>query len=102
MKRRIRLTEGDLHRVIKDSVNKVLKESLDNSMLIDDKNRVFDAYKKLVNAMIWENGNIGGEDYMLYDAESKYLEEYGERDIQMLWDNIQEFVWKHVSQYDSF
>lgn len=102
MKQKIRLTESDLHRVIKDSVNKVLKESSDNSMLIDDKNRVFDAYKKLVNAMIWENGNIGGEDYMLYDAENEYLHEYGERDIQMLWNNIQEFVWKHVSKYDSF
>ena len=29
MKRRIRLTESDLHRVIKESVNKILKENDD-------------------------------------------------------------------------
>ncbi len=27
MKRRIRLTEGDLHRIVKESVNRVIKES---------------------------------------------------------------------------
>ena len=27
MKRRVRLTEGDLHRIVKESVNRVLKES---------------------------------------------------------------------------
>ena len=31
MKRRIRLTEGDLHRIVKESVNRVLNES--NSLL---------------------------------------------------------------------
>ena len=27
MKRRIRLTEGDLHRIVKESVNRVLRET---------------------------------------------------------------------------
>ena len=40
MKRKIRLTESDLHRVIKESVNKVLNE--DNSRL--------SSYEKLENA----------------------------------------------------
>ncbi len=30
MKRRIRLTEGDLHRIVKNSVNRILKESKPN------------------------------------------------------------------------
>ena len=32
MKRRVRLTESDLHRIIKESVNKILKESTKTSL----------------------------------------------------------------------
>ena len=31
MKRRIRLTEGDLHRIVKESVKKVIKENWEDS-----------------------------------------------------------------------
>ena len=32
MKQRIRLTEGDIHKIVKESVNKILKESSYDSM----------------------------------------------------------------------
>ena len=44
-------------------------------MMIDDKNRVFDTFKNLVHVMIWENGNIGGDENTLIDAENGYLQE---------------------------
>ena len=47
-KKLIRLTESDLHRIVKESVNRILKESLDSHMMIDDKNRVFDTFKKVM------------------------------------------------------
>jgi hypothetical protein len=91
-KKIIRLTESDLHRIVKRSVNKILKESLDSNMMMDDKERVFEAFKNLIHAMIWENGYIGGDEYKLNDAENRYLQEHGERDIQMLWNNVQKYV----------
>lgn len=68
MKRKIRLTESDLHNIVKESVNRILKESLDSHMMIDDKNRVFDTFKNLVHVMIWENGNIGGDENTLIEV----------------------------------
>ena len=67
-KKLIRLTESDLHRIVKESVNRILKESLDSHMMIDDKNRVFDTFKNLVHVMIWENGNIGGDENTLIEV----------------------------------
>ena len=32
MKKRIRLTESDLHRIVKESVNRVLRESIENDL----------------------------------------------------------------------
>lgn len=92
-KRLIRLTEGDLHRIVNESVNRLFKESLDSHMMIDDKNRVFDAFKDLVHAMIWENGNIGGDEKTLIDIENAYLQENGERDLQMIWNNVEKYTW---------
>ena len=91
-KKLIRLTESDLHKIVKRSVNKILKESLGPNIRIDDKNRVFEAFKNLIHAMIWENGHIGGDENTLNDAENKYLQEHGERDIEMLWNNVQKYV----------
>ena len=67
-KKLIRLTESDLHNIVKESVNRILKESLDSHMMIDDKNRVFDTFKNLVHVMIWENGNIGGDENTLIEV----------------------------------
>ena len=92
-KKHIRLTEGDLHRIVNESVNRLFKESLDSHMMIDDKNRVFDAFKDLVHAMIWENGNIGGDEKTLIDIENAYLQENGERDLQMIWNNVEKYTW---------
>ena len=36
MKRRVKLTESDLHRIVKNSVKRVLKENIDAHMAIDD------------------------------------------------------------------
>ena len=101
MKKRIRLTEGDLHKIVMKSVNKILRESLDSHMMIDDKSRVFDAFKNLVHVMIWENGNVGGDENTLIDAENRYLQEYGERDLGMLWNNIQKYTWDIVDKQSS-
>lgn len=92
-KKLIRLTEQDLHRIVNESVNSLFKESLDSHMMIDDKNRVFDAFKNLVHVMIWENENIGGDDKTLIDIENAYLQEYGERDLQMIWNNVEKYTW---------
>ena len=100
-KKLIRLTEADLHKVVKESVNRILKESLDSNMMIDDKNRVFDAFKNLVHVMIWENGNIGGDENTLIDAENEYLQEYGERDLQMIWNNVENYTWNKVDKQNS-
>ena len=40
MKRRIKLTEGDLHRIVKESVNRILRENDD----YDRMNRYFNGY----------------------------------------------------------
>ena len=100
-KKLIRLTESDLHRIVKESVNRILKESLDSHMMIDDKNRVFDTFKNLVHVMIWENGNIGGDENTLIDAENGYLQEYGERDLQMIWNNVENYTWNKVDKQNS-
>ena len=42
MKKLVRLTEGDLHRIVKGSVNKVLKEAS-----LDDFNNGFDDFSEL-------------------------------------------------------
>jgi hypothetical protein len=53
MKKMVRLTECDLHRIIKESVNKVLNEN-GNEL----QSMVFDAIKSLDEAMMdCENGN---------------------------------------------
>ena len=83
-----------LHRIVKDSVSKILKENFPN---IDDHNRVFDAYRHLVHVMIWENGNIGGPEEDLDEAENRYLQERGQRDLEILWDSIQEYVFNALA-----
>jgi hypothetical protein len=100
-KKVIRLTENDLHKIVRKSVNKILRESLDSHMMIDDKSRVFDAFKNLLHVMIWENGNVGGDENTLIDAENRYLQEYGERDLGMLWNNIQKYTWDIVDKQSS-
>lgn len=92
----IRLTESDLKNIVKESVQSILKESLGSNIMMDNKNRVFDAFKNLVHIMIWENGNIGGDEGMLNAAENRYLQECGERDIEMLWNNIQKYTWNTI------
>lgn len=57
-KNRIRLTESQLHRVIKESVNKILKESeYDNSWGVDD-NDFNDAIDYLEIATIPDLRNV--------------------------------------------
>lgn len=51
MKRKIRLTESDLHRVIKESVKKVLKESMNPDQFVIVSawdNRHYKPYSKLI------------------------------------------------------
>ena len=47
MKRRIRLTESDLHRVIKESMNKVLNEMTDEDMAYQNQRKDAYAYMAL-------------------------------------------------------
>ena len=44
-KKLIRLTEGDLHRIVKESVNRILNESFNDAMLKDDIRRYFEFEK---------------------------------------------------------
>ncbi len=69
----VRLTENDLHKIIKESVNKILKEDLDNNSLRNEllniKNDVDEAIKSC------EKGNAKAAIYDLSGASStlRYL-----------------------------
>ena len=54
MRKKIKLTESDLHRIIKHSVNRILKEANNEGWTIDS-NEVQEAYDIVVNEV--------GEDY---------------------------------------
>ena len=58
-KKLVRLTEGDLHRIIKESVNNVLKEGQDNTSHIDidsDFRNIFDTIKAIKNGVAIDSG----------------------------------------------
>ena len=54
MKRRVRLTEGDLHRIVRRSVNKVLRESLEGTDEIEE--AVTNAASIIADAYHSQNG----------------------------------------------
>ena len=70
-KKLIRLTEGDLHRIIKESVNKVLKE--------DYFNDGYDEFEKQHRDYLRRNPDAALEDY---EDERKYKRE---REINDMW-----------------
>ena len=49
-KKLIRLTETDLHRIVKESVNKVLREGIDNEMSLDN------ILSEKIQEMLMQNG----------------------------------------------
>ena len=51
MKHRIRLTESDLHRIVKESVRKVLREGLFDS---DEDNEIYDVGDDGKYRVVWE------------------------------------------------
>ena len=63
MKRRIRLTESDLHRIVKKSVNRVLNEGLWNAIERDK----YQAYDMFVNFI--KNYYAPNDDNKAYEIE---------------------------------
>ena len=70
MKKIIRLTESDLHGIVKQSVNRILKESLGNISKLDGEYEVY-FEDGLKNAIIdTSEPYIAIGDYTLYDEEA--------------------------------
>lgn len=64
-KKLIRLTEADLHRIVKQSVNRVLKEGFGNSVKIyHDLSRLLDEARDLSGELIGSAYNDGDKDLM--------------------------------------
>ncbi len=72
MKKVIRLTESDLHNIIKKSVNRILKESLGDISQLDGQYEVYfeDEFREAVIDTTEPYFAIG--DYTLYDDEAMY------------------------------
>ena len=53
MKKVIRLTEGDLHRIVKESAKKVLNENLvnDDSKIVSAMNHLYDAIEEVYDIL---------------------------------------------------
>jgi len=70
MKKVIRLTESDLHIIIKKSVNRILKESIGNISQLDGEYEVYfeDDFKEVIIDTNEPYLAIG--DYTLYDEEA--------------------------------
>lgn len=51
MKKRIRLSESDLHRVIRESVNRVLNESIDADMLCYGRDDLMEVAESIANEL---------------------------------------------------
>ena len=65
MKQRIRITESDLHRIVKESVNRVLKEGFGNSAKIyNDLSRLLDEASDLSGELIGSAYNDGNKGLM--------------------------------------
>ena len=75
MKRKIRLTEGDLHRIVKESVNRVLCEERDEiedmpTFEVFNKNISMTELDKILNSFVYDkNDNCVGR---LSDLHFKY------------------------------
>lgn len=100
MKKIVRLTEGDLHRIVKLSVNKILKESLGDVSQLDGEYEVYfeDGFKTAVIDTNEPYISIG--DFKLYDEEAMdainriycYLESSG-GDVR---DAIEQYVYDEL------
>ena len=60
--KRIRLTESDLHRIVKESVKRVLKED-DNNIVHTDTNETYKMYCPECGAPISYNNSYFDEEY---------------------------------------
>lgn len=87
-KNRIRLTESQLHRVIKESVKKVLRESDENPHYfgvvfeVDGSEFENESFDNLRDACLWCKSQVEGEDapYYGYAAEVFYMNEWGDQE----------------------
>ena len=82
MKQIIRLTESDLHRIVKESVNKILREGYRSGYVSGDGNPMVGGY--------WWSSDIEGEmdinpeDLTETLFENGYIDEYGSEDYQTI------------------
>ena len=92
----IRLTEGDLHMIVKESVQMILKESLSASDIQQWKWKGDDFYVNGKNVgYIEQNGPelIGYVYFMDYDRPTK--QNIGGNNIEQIKKNIENFVYRH-------
>ena len=84
MKKIIRLTEGDLRRIVKRSVNRILKESMYDFSILDGEYEVYfeDGIKEAVIDTNEPYVSIG--DYTLYDEEA--MDAIGLKSQLLIWD----------------
>ena len=99
MKRRIRLTEGDLHRIVKESVNNVLKELNGNSYNGND--LTHDSIKMQAEHIITQMEQKGQPIHWRNVAEQMglRLDTLNGEDMELLKDTIEEAMLENSNQY---
>lgn len=87
MKRRVRLTESDLHKIIKKSVNRVLNEKYDPYENGDEyeeiTDRLYDAYQEYISAIRALQKFHFRMDDSTSDMYNSYAGKYGDEAIQL-------------------
>ena len=80
MKQRIRLTESDLHRIVKESVNKILNEGIEDDMLKSNTQNAIFALNGVVSQLEQESNNhvYGGNSNIFHngDEHNEYYQIY--------------------------
>ena len=105
MKRRIRLTESDLHRVVKESVNRVIKETIGDGSFPNADALVNTTHKRVEQALI--NAGFEVEEYGddMYGNGVEYFVngETGERvEITYKWNKVGRDSYKSGKVKDAY
>ena len=93
MKRRNRLTESDLHRVIRESVKRVLREN-------DDRERYQRVYNFCNTEVQWENHGHNLQNPHDFADLVKYIAKYTNEDYDFCYNVLADYVEENPDVYD--
>ena len=76
-KKLIRLTEGDLHKIVKESVDKIIKEGIEDDMLKHNAQNAIIALSVVASRLEQESNNhvYGGDSNMIHNG-GEHLDYY--------------------------